>query len=85
LKYEVLNIASSHPVSLVEILKIFEKETNIKPRVKSRPSHKASVNEMYADSSKAKKLLGWKPKVSIEEGISKLIEWFKKNRLKKSS
>lgn len=83
LKFEILNIANSRPVSLRKLLGVFEKVTAIKPRVRSRPSHRASVNEMYADSTKAKKLLHWKPKVSIEEGIERLVLWFRKYRLKK--
>ena len=85
LKYEILNIANSHPVSLKELLAVFEKVTGIKPKVHSRPSHNASANEMYADSAKAKKLLGWKPKVSIEEGTAKLVSWFREKRLEKYS
>ena len=84
LQYEILNIANSQPVSLKELLLVFEKITGLKANVCSRPSHKASVNEMYADSTKAQKLLNWKPEVSIEEGISKLVTWFRENRLKKS-
>ena len=81
LKYEILNVANSQPVSLKDLLVVFEKVTGIKPNVYSRPSHQASVNEMYADSSKTQKLLDWKPKISIEEGISRLIAWFRQNRL----
>ncbi|MFZ2621029.1 MAG: NAD-dependent epimerase/dehydratase family protein [Minisyncoccia bacterium] len=84
IKYEILNIANSQPVSLKELISVFEKITGMKPNVKSRPSHNASVNEMYADSMKAQKLLNWKPKVSIEEGISKLVSWFRQNRMEKS-
>lgn len=83
LKYKILNVANSSPVSLKELLDVFEKVTGIKPNAKSRPSNNASVNEMYANSEEAQKVLGWKPKVSIEEGIEKLVIWFKKNRLGK--
>jgi len=33
----------------------------------------------YADVSKAEKLLGFKPTTSIEEGMKKFFEWYKKN------
>ncbi len=82
LKYEIINIANSRPVSLKELLTVFEKVTGVKPQIHSRPSHKASVVEMYADSTKAQKLLNWKPKVTIEEGISNLVSWFRQNRMK---
>jgi len=33
----------------------------------------------WADITKAKELLGWQPKTSLEEGIEKTVDWFKKN------
>ncbi|MFZ2769807.1 MAG: GDP-mannose 4,6-dehydratase [Minisyncoccia bacterium] len=84
LGFEVLNIGNSDPVSLNELLSVFEKVTGIKAKVKSRPSHKASVESTFADITKAKILLGWEPKTSIEDGIEKLVTWFRNNRLKDS-
>lgn len=81
LGFEVLNIGNSSPVSLRELLSVFEKVLGVTARVRSRPSHSASVEDTYADVSKAKELLGWEPSVSIEEGIQKLIAWFRTNRL----
>lgn len=80
--YEIINIGNSQPVSLQELLSVFEKVTGVSPRIHNRPSHFASTNETYADNTKAKKLLGWEAKISIEEGIVKLITWFRENRLK---
>ena len=84
LGYEVINIADSSPYSLIDLFEVFQKVTGINPPIRKRESHKASVNEMYADSSKAKKLLNWEPKVFLEEGIGRLVAWFKENRLKDS-
>jgi UDP-glucuronate 4-epimerase len=81
LSYEVINIANGQPVSLKELFSVFEKITGVSPKIRNRPSHSASANETFADSTKAKKLLGWEAKVSIEEGISKLIVWFREKRL----
>ena len=36
--------------------------------------------EFYMDSSKAEKVLGWKPAVGLEEGIKKTVHWFAENR-----
>ncbi|MBI4065765.1 GDP-mannose 4,6-dehydratase [Candidatus Kaiserbacteria bacterium] len=82
LGFEVINIGNSTPVSLNELLTIFEKVIGIKAKVKSRPSHGASVEVTYADVSKAKKLLDWEPTVSLEEGVTRLVAWFRANRLK---
>ncbi len=80
--YEVINLGNSHPVSLQELLRVFEKVTGVTPEVRTRPSHPASVNEMYADVGKAKRLLNWEPEVGVEEGITRLVAWFRAHRLK---
>jgi nucleoside-diphosphate-sugar epimerase len=84
LGFEVLNISNSSPTSLNELISVFEKVTGKTVSIRKRESHNASVNEMFADNSKAKKLLGWEPQVSLEEGITRLIGWLRANRLEKS-
>lgn len=84
LGYEVINLGNSNPVSLKELLATFEKVSGKKAIVTSRPSHNASVENTYADVSKAKKVLGWRPRTSIERGVAKLIFWMRDERLKQS-
>lgn len=81
LGYEIINLGNSSPLSLNELLAVFEKVIGSTPQVKERPSHKASVEETYADVSKAKQLLDWEPTTPIEEGISRLVAWVRVNRL----
>ena len=42
--------------------------------VEQRPGE---VQRLIADISKAKSILGWEPKYSIEEGLKKFIDWYK--------
>ena len=81
LGFEVINLGNHTPASLNELLAVFEKVMGTKAKVKSRPSHGASVEVTYADVSKAKELLGWEPRTSLEEGITRLVAWFRANRL----
>ena len=81
LGFEIINIGNSSPLSLKELLAIFEKVIGVTAKVKERPSHKASVEETYADVTKAKELLGWEPTTPTEEGISRLVAWVRANRL----
>lgn len=82
LGFEVINLGNSSPASLSELLAIFEKVLGVKAKVKTRPSNPASVDETYANIDKAKRLLGWEPEVSLEEGITRLVAWYRANRLK---
>ncbi len=84
LDFEILNIGNSNPLSLAELLAIFEKVLGVTAVVRSRESHKASVEETYADVSKAKRLLNWEPTVSPEDGIERLANWFRTHRIKES-
>jgi UDP-glucuronate 4-epimerase len=40
-------------------------------------SQPGDVSVTYADISKAKRLLGYQPKVDMEEGIKRFVEWYK--------
>jgi UDP-glucuronate 4-epimerase len=83
LGYEVLNIGNSNPVSLLELLAVLEKATGTTATRKMRPSHSASVETTCADISKAKRLIGWEPKVTLEDGMGRLVKWFREVRVGK--
>lgn len=82
LGFEIINIGNNAPVSLRELLSVFEKVIGIKAKVKSRPSHPASVEITYANIDKAKELLDWEPQITLQDGIADLVEWFRANRFK---
>jgi nucleoside-diphosphate-sugar epimerase len=45
---------------------------------RKRPK-KSEVERLWADNSKAKKMMKWSPQYSLEDGLKKTIAWFKKN------
>ena len=47
--------------------------------VKFKDFHKADIKATWADIEKARVLLGWTPKIGIEEGIKRTVDWFRKN------
>ncbi len=40
---------------------------------------KSEVDRLMCDNSKARKLLGWEPRISLREGLSRTIDWFRSN------
>ena len=76
LSYEIINLGDSKTVSLSEFIAIIEKTLGKKALIKKMPMQPGDVEVTYADISKAKKLLGYKPKVSIEEGIRRFVKWY---------
>ncbi|MFN3976624.1 MAG: GDP-mannose 4,6-dehydratase [Aquificaceae bacterium] len=75
LGYEIINLGNNRPHSLMEMIGLIEKYTGKKARFELRDFHKADMKATWADISKAKSLLGWEPKVSLEEGIKRTVEW----------
>jgi nucleoside-diphosphate-sugar epimerase len=81
LGYEIINLGGGkNPISLKTVIETIEKHLGKKAKIDYRPFHKADLKETWADITKAEKLLGWKPKVSFEEGIKRTVEWYIENR-----
>ena len=48
--------------------------------IEYRPRHPADVLATWADIAKAKRLLGWEPRVAFEDGVRRAVEWYMQNR-----
>ncbi len=79
LGYEIINLGNNKPHSLLEMISLIEKYTGKKARLDLKEFHKADMKATWADITKAKNLLGWEPKVSLEEGIKRTVDWFFEN------
>jgi len=79
LGYQIINLGNNKPHSLLEMISLVERFTGKKAKIENREFHKADMKATWADITKAKELLGWQPKTSLEEGIEKTVDWFKKN------
>lgn len=75
LDFEIINIGNSRPLSLNQLLRVLEKAVGTTAIVQKRPSHKASVEQTHASIAKAKRVLGWKPLMPIEEGVKRFVSW----------
>ena len=78
---EIFNLGSGIPVSVKEIAEMIVKIAGT-GRVKCIPYPKEikaiEIGDYYADFSKITKALFWKPKVSLEEGLNRTIEYYRK-------
>lgn len=74
--YEIINLGGgNNPVDLKTMIGILEKYSGKKAKLKYLEPIKADMDSTWADISKAKKLLGWEPKVKLEEGLKALMDW----------
>lgn len=79
--FEIINLGNNQPISLNDFIKLLEKITGKKMKIKQLPMQAGDVKRTYADISKAQKLLAFKPKTTFEEGLSKLVAWYSAERL----
>lgn len=77
--FEIINLGESKTTSLSELIVLLEKFTNKKARLKQLPFQPGDVQQTFADTTKAKKLLGYNPSVTMEDGLRTFVEWFKNN------
>jgi len=73
---EVFNIGGGSRVSLNQVLSILEGVVNKKIPRQFIETQKGDVMHTYADVSKARMCLGYKAKMSLENGLKKQFEWF---------
>mmetsp|Transcript_13054 Transcript_13054/g.25753 ORF Transcript_13054/g.25753 Transcript_13054/m.25753 type:complete len:478 (-) Transcript_13054:203-1636(-) len=77
LGYQIYNLGNGNPVGLRDFIQIVEKATGKKAQINILPDQPGDVPRTAADITKARKLLGYEPKVPFEEGISRLAEWYR--------
>ncbi len=77
LGYEILNIGNGAPVELLAFVEVLEKELGITAEKNMLPMQQGDVYETFADTSKAKELLGFEAKVDFPEGVKNFVKWYK--------
>ncbi len=80
LGYEVINLGSDQPHELLRTVELIEKETGNKADLVFGPEAKADVRATWASVDKARRLLGWQPQFTLDEGIHRLVDWYMENR-----
>ena len=76
---EVFNIANGDSYSLLDLIHVIEKIIGRKLAIKHLPKRQGDVRKTQADISKAKRVLGYKPKMNFEEGLKDTWDYFVKN------
>jgi nucleoside-diphosphate-sugar epimerase len=77
---EVVNMGSEEETSIKELAKEIKRLTNSSSEIvlEEFPEDEINIGRMCPDITKAKRILGWEPKIGLEEGLKKTIEWFEK-------
>lgn len=79
--YQMFNIGSGRGTTILEIAETLERLLGRSGLIQVNGEYrKNDIRHCFADISKAKKILGWKPKITLEQGLKELIEWSEKEK-----
>ncbi len=75
--FEVFNLGNSHPVKLTKLIEHLERATGRRARRLQEPEQKGDVPLTWADINKARRLLGYAPSISLQDGLERFVAWFR--------
>jgi len=75
--FEIFNLGFGSPLRTIDFIRTIEELTGIKAQIEFVGRQPGDVAVTYADTSKAKQLLGFSPHTSVKEGMKKYLEWFR--------
>jgi dTDP-glucose 4,6-dehydratase len=71
-----VNLGNPLEMTILEFAKHIQRLTGVKPQLEFKPLPEDDPKQRQPDISKAKQLLGWEPKVALEDGLRETIEYF---------
>jgi UDP-glucuronate 4-epimerase len=79
-QFEIINLGESETVELNRLIELLEAALGKKAIIDREPAQPGDMPVTFANIEKARRLLGYSPATSIEQGLSKFVEWFEGNR-----
>jgi len=78
--YEIINLGGHEVITMNTLIARLEDRIGKKAIIARHPPNQADMLTNQADVTKARRLLGWQPKVGLEEGIGRLVDWYRGER-----
>lgn len=79
-QFEIINLGESQTTTLLELVRYLENALEMKALLRFMPNQPGDMEATYADISRARRLLGYNPKIPIQEGIRLFADWFENSR-----
>jgi len=80
--HRLYNLGAARSEDILHVIKLFEQALGKEARIELKPGDPSDMQETSADITDTERDFDWLPKVSVEEGIPKFVDWFKAyNRL----
>jgi UDP-glucuronate 4-epimerase len=78
--YEIYNLGESRTIRLIDLIRMLEEALGKRAIIEELSEQRGDMPITYANIKKARKKLGYAPRVSMEEGIGRFVEWYRQNR-----
>jgi len=78
--YEIFNLGESRTIRLIDLIRMLEEALGKRVIIEELADQWGDMPITYANIEKARKKLGYAPRVSMEEGIGRFVEWYRRNR-----
>ena len=75
-KFEIFNLGNSKTIKLRNLINYIEDKLKNRAKIEQLPRQPGDVPITCADTSRAKRMLGYNPLTSIEEGIENFVKWY---------
>jgi UDP-glucuronate 4-epimerase len=75
--FELVNLGESQTTTLAELVRLLGDALGVEPRVEWLAVQPGDVDRTFADVSRARELLGYRPSTPVPEGIRRFVEWFR--------
>lgn len=78
----VINVGSGVEIKMSDLVHLIAELMEVKsPKVLQNKSkiRPFDVDRLYADNTRAREILGWEPKITLEEGLKRTVDWYLKN------
>ena len=77
LSFEILNLGGAHPITLGDLVSALESATGKTAVLDRQPDQPGDVPVTYAAVEKAQRLLAFRARVPLEEGLRRSVEWYR--------
>ena len=77
LGFDIVNLGGARPVTLADLVRLLERVTGKTARLDRRPDQPGDVPVTYASTEKAERILGFKSRVPLEEGLRRSVDWYR--------
>ncbi|WMW75430.1 NAD-dependent epimerase [Acinetobacter bereziniae] len=75
--FRIFNIGNNNPVKLIEYIHAIEKAVGQDAILELLPLQPGDVPDTFADSSALENMVGYKPSVSVDEGVKQFVDWYR--------